>query len=411
MKIYENIKNIYTKIKEKKKFKLIADIMVCLMLTLACTTAFASNYTFGYSVILSGKVIGNVYSKSDVEGAVKKINEQYKAYFGGEDAIYDEPLYSLSVFKKDEITSEKDVTENIKASSGQMTKQFVIVVDGVDAAGLKSEKEAEKVLNDYKSKFIEDEKNETAEFKNDVKIEEKYSPSMLFVSADGAMSIISGEAGFSYAPSIEVSVAKYETVESEIPFETSKKEDANVYEGVEKVETKGENGIKETVIKTVKINGDVVSEEVVSENIEKEPVTQVLKVGTKERPAGVGTGQFSLPYSGTITSRFGTRWSRQHSGVDISGAVGSAVYAADDGVVEFAGWDSSGYGNLVKINHNNGYVTYYAHLNSINVTKGEPVKKGDVIAALGNTGRSTGPHVHFEVRVNGSPIDPLSCAE
>lgn len=397
--------------KRKLSLKLILNIVVGVFLTASLTAVFIINYTFGYNVVLSGKNIGNVYAKSDVDKTIDKINEQYSPYFSGEDAIYDNPVYTLRILKRNEITDLKNIEENIKASSAQMVKQNVIVVDGIDVVGLYSKEAAQSVLDDYKNQFAGNDENEVVSFENDVKIEEKYSPAYLLMSEHNAMHHLAGEYSYSYLPTLKVSVSTYETVQTEIPFETSKKDDTSIYEGVEKVDVEGQSGLKETVIKTVKINGDVVSESVVSEKVEKEPVTQVLRVGTKERPSGVGTGKFLLPYSGTITSRFGTRWSRQHSGVDISGSVGSAIYAADDGIVEFAGWDSSGYGNLVKINHNNGYVTYYAHLNSINVNVGDPVKKGNVIASLGNTGRSTGPHLHFEIRKDGNPLDPLSFTE
>lgn len=106
------------------------------------------------------------------------------------------------------------------------------------------------------------------------------------------------------------------------------------------------------------------------------------------------------------TSGFGRRWGRLHAGSDFAGPVGTPVYTTGDGQVTFAGW-LSGYGRVIKIQHANGIETRYAHLNKIRVNKGQRVSRGDRIGDMGNTGRSTGPHLHYEVRVNGAPIDPM----
>ncbi len=112
------------------------------------------------------------------------------------------------------------------------------------------------------------------------------------------------------------------------------------------------------------------------------------------------------PVSGPITSGFGPRWGRMHEGIDISGASGTPIAAAASGTVIIAGW-SGGYGNLVVIDHGNGISTAYAHNSSIAVGVGQSVGQGTIIAGMGTTGHSTGVHCHFEVRVNGSAVDPL----
>src|SRR5690606_14471224 len=106
-----------------------------------------------------------------------------------------------------------------------------------------------------------------------------------------------------------------------------------------------------------------------------------------------------------LTSRYGMRNGRMYYGLDIAASVGTPIRAADGGKVTYAGWKGS-YGYLVEINHENGYVTRYAHCSSINVKVGQRVYKGQVIARVGNTGRSTGPHLHFEVLKNGRHVNP-----
>lgn len=124
------------------------------------------------------------------------------------------------------------------------------------------------------------------------------------------------------------------------------------------------------------------------------------------------TGEFAYPVSGEITSAFGGRespggiGSTDHKGIDIGVAMNSDVAAADGGKVTYAGWNG-GYGYMVRVDHGNGRVTEYAHLNGYYVQKGQSVKKGEVIALSGSTGNSTGPHLHFGVKQNGTYVDPM----
>lgn len=107
------------------------------------------------------------------------------------------------------------------------------------------------------------------------------------------------------------------------------------------------------------------------------------------------------------TSGFGRRWGRMHEGIDMAGPVGTPIHVTGDGVVTFAGRQGA-YGNLIKIRHELGTETRYAHLNRIHVKVGDRVSQGDRIGDMGNTGRSTGPHLHYEVRMNGRAVDPMS---
>ncbi|MGJ8623793.1 MAG: DUF5930 domain-containing protein [Yoonia sp.] len=117
---------------------------------------------------------------------------------------------------------------------------------------------------------------------------------------------------------------------------------------------------------------------------------------------------FAIPVKSNFrfTSGFGQRWGRLHAGTDFAGPIGTPIYATADGVITHAGW-SSGYGRLIKIRHDFGIETRYAHLNSMDVRVGQRVSRGDRIGAMGNSGRSTGPHLHYEVRVNGNPVNPM----
>ena len=141
-----------------------------------------------------------------------------------------------------------------------------------------------------------------------------------------------------------------------------------------------------------------------------EPVTEIQARGTLERPSWAPTGSFRWPTNGTLTSRYGYRkifgGTSFHGGIDIANKKGTDVVAADGGEVIYAGW-MSGYGYLIQIDHQNGYVTYYGHNSSLLVDVGDKVYKGQHIAEMGATGRVTGTHCHFEVRLNGERQDPL----
>lgn len=116
---------------------------------------------------------------------------------------------------------------------------------------------------------------------------------------------------------------------------------------------------------------------------------------------------FVRPTSGVVTSRFGARWGRTHTGIDIGAPTGTAIKAAASGTVIFSGWKGT-LGKLVVISHGNGVQTYYAHCSSLLVSSGQTVSAGQLIAKMGSTGRSTGPHLHFEIRLNGYAINPQS---
>jgi murein DD-endopeptidase MepM/ murein hydrolase activator NlpD len=117
-----------------------------------------------------------------------------------------------------------------------------------------------------------------------------------------------------------------------------------------------------------------------------------------------GSGYFIWPSYNRFLS--GNDFWSGHLGIDIAGATGDQVWASDAGVVVFAGWAQGGYGNMVMVDHGNGYQTLYAHLSSVRTYCGKSVGAGSVIGSIGSTGNSTGPHLHFEIRVWGQFINP-----
>ncbi|MBI2636676.1 MAG: peptidoglycan DD-metalloendopeptidase family protein, partial [Parcubacteria group bacterium] len=135
------------------------------------------------------------------------------------------------------------------------------------------------------------------------------------------------------------------------------------------------------------------------------PASGLADLSSIFRPAPTAAGAFMWPTTAKRITQYFRGW--RHSGIDIGNKTGQPVYASDDGVVITSGWNRGGYGYYVTIDHGNGIDTLYAHNSKNLVSVGDRVSKGDVIAAIGSTGRSTGPHVHFEIRVNGNRVNPL----
>ncbi len=224
-------------------------------------------------------------------------------------------------------------------------------------------------------------------------------------------------------PAITVVVTREETDLETIGYEEKYSPDPDMYVGETEIRTEGEEGIKEVTKKTVAENGETVETEILEEDIIKEPVEQIVLKGTKSydgQGGGEGAIDAGVSYNEdaaydilktpvpfvNISSPFGPRWGGFHSGVDFALAQGQSIYAADDGTVYFSGY-SGGYGNLIKVDHGNGMQTCYAHCSSLLVSSGQQVSAGETIGLIGSTGNSTGPHLHFEVIINGSRVDPL----
>lgn len=263
-----------------------------------------------------------------------------------------------------------------------------------------------------------------------VKIEEHFSQLLEEFTTDGEAKIyqnVSFEKGLFDAVSVvtsntilsqnefDVIEIKKVTDKKTIPFETVYEDTNKLGIGKTMVSVEGVDGVKATVTEIRYVNGKEVSREVVSEKTKK-PVNKVVLNGTRRIPqlssAQIeATGGFAFPLGDAnyyVSSDFGYRTfdNSFHDGIDYAADYGTPVYAAMSGKVVFAGWDNTGYGNYVVIEHANGYKTGYAHLAEIVVSVGDDVPAGKCVGAVGSTGYSTGNHLHFSVRINGDFTNP-----
>ncbi|SHI99014.1 Murein DD-endopeptidase MepM and murein hydrolase activator NlpD, contain LysM domain [Clostridium amylolyticum] len=167
----------------------------------------------------------------------------------------------------------------------------------------------------------------------------------------------------------------------------------------------GENGFKEIEKKIIYNNDKKVNETIIKEVIVKQPKETIITQGVRVSEENL-TALLIRPSRGAISSFYGMRWGKMHKGTDFAGNIGDPVVASMDGTVKEAAFEPT-YGNYIVLSHGNSIETLYGHCSELKVKSGDKVKKGDIIAAVGNTGRSTGPHLHFEVRVNGVAKDSL----
>jgi murein DD-endopeptidase MepM/ murein hydrolase activator NlpD len=208
-------------------------------------------------------------------------------------------------------------------------------------------------------------------------------------------------------PLVNIEIVREKKETKEVEFENQVKNSPEMLKGDSKVLQTGSNGAKEVTYRIREHNGIPVSTSIQQEVIVKEVKNNIVTKGTKVIPSR-GSGKFSWPAEGGyISSEMGRRWGREHRGIDIARPSGFAIKAADNGVVISAGQDGT-YGNRVVVDHKNGFQTTYAHLASINVKKGQIVSSGSKLGVMGSTGRSTGIHLHFEVRKNGAIVNPLN---
>ena len=231
----------------------------------------------------------------------------------------------------------------------------------------------------------------------------------------GTKLLVSQEVNF-----VRVKIIKIVERNESTPFKTEKIESSKLFRGDTRTIRKGVKGTDKVTYLTTYIDGVQVSAEEIDRITLIDPITEKIQVGTKKTGYSGGSydvvvkGKFVWPVSGlyTITSYYGNRRSGFHTGLDISGASasGKLVLAAESGTVELVKFSNRSYGNQVVINHGNGVKTRYAHMldGSISVSVGQRVSRGQPIGRVGNTGNSSGAHLHFEVIVNGNTVNPIN---
>jgi murein DD-endopeptidase MepM/ murein hydrolase activator NlpD len=212
-------------------------------------------------------------------------------------------------------------------------------------------------------------------------------------------------------PLLDVVTVEEVTYTQALPAPVEEVEDSSLLVGQQEVRQEGIDGLEERTDRVVRCRGEEQTRETLSAVTLTQPTPQIIAVGTGQGVEGA-KGRFQWPCEGRFSSPFGTRTifgsTGFHRGTDIAAPLGTPIAAGADGVVIWSGAKGS-YGNLVMVDHQNGYVTYYAHCSQLLVQVGDTVTQGQTIALVGSTGRSTGPHCHYEIRWQEEPLDPELC--
>ncbi len=419
----------------------------------------ANRYVKAQEVYFDGKAIGTVKDSDALIRYVQDVYDDLSVEYGVK-VLSTQNLIVKNV-RVDEryISDVEELGAIIETKIDAKVNAYVIFIDGMAGVALPTQEDAQWVLDQIKEPYMENAVDGDVGFMEDVKITSSQVSADLLKTREDALdfvltgvdkksgrnerytvqegdtvasiaerngisaadlSAINGvtdetlEVGSSLILAsahklIDVGYKEIITVTETIPYTTEYRKDDSLYIGQTKTTQAGENGEKSLEVEVHYINGQEVSRTTLSETIIKEAVNQIIGQGTKKLPTvvtGVSDEGFMWPCTGTLTSTFKPRWGRFHYGIDIANSSGTPIRASMSGVVCYTGW-MGGYGYLVEIDHGNGCHTRYAHNSSILVSVGQTVSQGEVIALMGTTGNSTGNHCHFEIRYNGTAVDPL----
>lgn len=426
---------------------------------------FGSGLEYGIAVEYNGHEIGIISAEADFDSAARDV-QQRVSYSENEEALDMSAKLSLRVISDDDkfITSGQLADKMLEASDEDLTEAYGIYIDGSFVGAVANKKAVEEALEDrllnyevkgtvrdvsyvnkieytkgiYLRNSVKSEDDTIAQLTsakekkrvyvaqagdNIVTVAQKYgmdldklnelNPDISTSLKDGQMiNVIQTE---SFLP---IQYIREMDTMSFLEYETIEVETSALNVGMVATLTKGERGVKESKIEITYVDGIEASRKVISNNVTKNPVMEVIGYGTysamPDNPDTcffgqplTGTGEFGWPLDGGYVSDTFIS-DRNHKGLDIAAPEGTEIYAAEEGEVVSAGWNSGGYGNVVMIEHPDGYATVYGHMISVYAVEGEYVQKGQLIGFVGNTGNSFGDHCHFEVRYQGICYDPAS---
>ncbi len=421
----------------------------------AVSTA-ATVYTTGYAVVVDGQELGVVADTAQVEAMEDRVEERVSEILGREYSIASHVSLERCLTEKRKLSDLAGFETYLFNQVDEVTQGYVLTVNGEALSVQRDNAELEALLNSLKAPYV-NENTVVAEFTTPVRLSHEYVGkdqfendltevrALLTSNTREAVTytVVKGDTYSEIAENYDMTVKELLamnpqasmdklligdqlTVSASVPYlgvRTVDKvryeeavpapveyvNDDTMYQGDTKTLEPGADGVDLVDARVTFLNGVEQEREITNTQQLSAPVTKVVAQGTKERPKTMPKGYFIWPVRGTITSRYGYRSLfgsyNFHGGLDIAVPYGTSVKAADGGTVTTAGWHYS-YGNYIIINHGNGKTTYYAHNSKLLVSVGDKVYQGQVIAKAGSTGNSSGPHCHFEVRINGQRQNP-----
>ena len=460
---FSHRRKIFIRLGDKRRrffeeMKLHPAIFLSSAVVIAAAATVLSLYTLGAEVSYDGQSLGVVSSRHAAETVVAELEDITRQTTGDSAYAVDtaELAVETGVYPRRELLSHDEFREELGDALGQVEYAYVLYVDGEKIVATTRSGALEDLLEQLKLGY-ETSDTVNAYFVEDVEIRQEYVESSYVMNlgyiaeklnetkeGEVTYTVTAGDSYYSIAADYDMSMEElmklnegYDpkilrvgdvlTISNAVPYLTvvnverqryvqdvayqvEYTDDASMYQGEYKTTSPGVYGKADITANVTYINGEETEREVVASVTLSQPVTEQQLRGTKERPTWYPTGSFSWPCNGVLTSRFGYRsllGSTYHSGIDIGNSYGTSIYASDGGTVTYSGW-MSGYGYLIIIDHGNGYQTYYGHNSSLVAAKGEKVHKGQLIARMGSTGRSTGNHCHFGIKLNGTFVNPLN---
>lgn len=412
----------------------------------------------GFSVSLKGEELGWVDSKQSFFLMQDLIGPESKWFFT--DPLVKKNFIFSEAFAENRETTLLRTEEKVRGYISQNQIGYFITAGSEPVVALGNEKECEKVIEAVKTHYAPPDTDSGSIQERKIKIREKtgFAPEIVarkkvFSAPDAVQYLLKGtleEKIYTVVPEDTVwSISRkhgltmdeivkanpeidpdriypgdrlslvvpkpFLTVETEyiheytrqVRFYTRVILDPGMYRNESVIERRGKFGEELVRARIQLVNGLLREKEFVEITELSKPVTAVIRQGTARTPDDVLVSSAFLPEGiGMITSHFGPRWGRFHYGIDVSAPIGTPVYAYAEGTVVFAGHTGI-LGNLVTLKHQDGLITRYGHADVLSVALGDEVEKGQTIMLSGNSGYSTGPHVHFEIRKNGVALDPL----
>ena len=426
----------------------------------AAVAIFFSFYTLGTTVEYNGNVVDTVASASQARKAAAKLESVTtetlgKSYEIAKDAIH----YSTAFVRRSDVTDTTTFEQDLAEELGQVTYGYSLYIDDELVGSTQYAGALDELLEQIKQMYVSAD-TLTVDFVENVRIAEGYVPTESVMNlgtiAELLNSTKAGEVTYTVVkgdtwgqiannngmtaaelealnpgydinrihigdaltlsnavPYLTVKVTERQNYIEDINYDVNYVNDSSMYQGDERVISRGTYGSADIVADVTYVNGEEQERTVISSVTLTDPVAETRARGTKVRPTWYPTGSFRWPCSGRITSYFGYRntgirgATSNHKGIDIACARGTPIYAADGGRVIFSGYKGA-MGYVVIIDHNNGYVTYYEHNGSLLVSAGQTVYKGQQIAKAGRSGVASGVHCHFGIQRNGTYVNPLN---
>lgn len=430
----------------RRRRRAAAGILLGLTGLSAAGAVLVSTCTLCYAVSTDGAPpLAFVQGTDTVRRAVSQVEDQVSQILQSEYNYTQETTMALTIAPKNKLQDPDELTHSLMETVEQVRAEYILTIDGLPVAACESQQAIDQALwavkERYRTQFTV-----VAYFGNTVSVEEGYLPAQTEVlDADALVQRLTqprsqvqaamDDLAQALAPAEEAGVLpafaateETEAFQEDLPVLTVRTveevtytqpvdpqvqevADSTLLVGEEKVLVEGTPGLAEYTDRVTYAQGREEYRETMSTNLLIQPVPTQVAVGTAQGAEGA-KGRFLWPLEGRISSPFGDRTifggESFHRGLDIAAPSGTPIAASASGQVIWSG-EKGTYGNLVKLDHGNGYVSYYAHCSALLVEEGDWVEQGQTIALVGSTGRSTGPHCHFELLWQGELLDPQLC--